>query len=69
MLYRVVVSFASAEIGAHAVGEELHLTKEQAQGLIAAGYLEVVPASQRLETAEQQITAETADIKPPKRKK
>lgn len=68
MLYRVVVSFASTEIGSHVAGEELNLNNEQAQGLIAAGYIEAVQA-EKLETAEAQIPAETADIKSPKRKK
>lgn len=68
MLYRVVVAFASTEIGSHVAGEELNLNNEQAKGLIAAGYIEAVQA-EKLETAEAQITAETADIKSPKRKK
>jgi len=68
MQYKVKVSFASTEIGGHAADEIITLTPEQAKGLVEAGYIEVVPASQVIQTADLQVDVETADIKV-KRKK
>jgi len=69
MNYRVLVSFAGPEIGAHAAGEIVSLGAEQAKSLIDAGFIEVVPASQVIETADLQPEAESADIKAPRKKK
>lgn len=68
-MYKVLISFASAEIGPHAAGEEISLTAEQAKGLLEAGFIEAIPASQVIETADLKAEPETADIKPVKRKK
>ena len=65
MKYIVTQPFVSTVIGAHADGEVLELTAEQAQGV--APFIQ--PVEPEIEVADHQPVVETADIKAPKRKK
>ncbi len=64
--YKVKESFAGILISA-SEGDVIELTAEEAKSY--APFIEVVPASQVIETAELKAEPETADIKAPRRKK
>jgi hypothetical protein len=63
--FKVTESFASLTISA-AAGEVLELTAEEAKSF--APFIEPFD-EQAIETADLQPQAETADVKPPRRKK